>query len=228
MKVGEKLIFSLLIIFSFLVVSFLYFGLDLYKYITLEYIKLSKNIFISFYEKNPNLFLFIYFIVYIILTSFSLPGATILTLAGGAFFGIWMGTLVVSFASSFGATFAMLMSRYLIKDWVQNRFKSEMHSINIHISKEGIYYLFSLRLLPLIPYFIVNLLMGLTSVRIITFYLVSQLGMLPATLIYVNAGAQLNNINSVSDIYSPMFLFSFLILGVFPLIVKKIIINHSG
>jgi len=228
MKVGEKLIFSLLIIFSFLVVSFLYFGLDLYKYITLEYIKLSKNIFISFYEKNPNLFLFIYFIVYIILTSFSLPGATILTLAGGAFFGIWMGTLVVSFASSFGATFAMLMSRYLIKDWVQNRFKSEMHSINIHISKEGIYYLFSLRLLPLIPYFIVNLLMGLTSVRIITFYLVSQLGMLPATLIYVNAGSQLNNINSVSDIYSPMFLFSFLILGVFPLIVKKIIINHSG
>jgi len=223
MKVGEKQIFSLFIIISFLVVGFLYFGIDLYKYATLEYIKLSKNIFISFYEKNPNLFLFIYFIVYVILTSFSLPGATILTLAGGAFFGIWLGTLVVSFASSFGATFSMLMSRYLIKDWVQNRFTKEMHNINLHISKDGIYYLFSLRLLPLIPFFIVNLIMGLTSIRIITFYLVSQLGMLPATLLYINAGSQLNNINSVSDIYSPIFLFSFLILGVFPLIAKKLL-----
>ena len=134
-----------------------------------------------------------------------------------------MGTLVVSFASSFGATFAMLMSRYLIRDWVQAKFTKEMENINLHICKDGIYYLFSLRLLPLIPFFIVNLVMGLTSLRIITFFWVSQLGMLPATLLYINAGSQLNYINSISDIFSPSILFSFLILGIFPLIVKKIL-----
>ena len=228
MKFGEKQIASLFIIISFLVIGFLYFGNDLYKYQTLEYIKLSKSIFISFYEKNPNLFLIIYFFTYVICASFSLPGATILTLAGGAIFGIMMGTIVVSFASTFGATFAMLMSRYLIKDWVQKRFKKEMKNINHHFSKDGIYYLFSLRLLPLIPFFIVNVVMGVTSLRILTFYWVSQLGMLPATLLYINAGAQLNNINSVSDIFSPIFAISFLILGIFPLLVKKILSIIKG
>ena len=225
MKFDEKQIGSLFIIISFLVVVFLYFGNDFHKNITLENIKLSKTVFISFYEKNPNLFLFIYFFTYVICASFSLPGATLLTLAGGAIFGIKIGTIVVSFASTFGATFAMLMSRYLIKDWVQKKFKKEMENINYHFSKEGIYYLFSLRLIPLIPFFIVNLVMGVTSLRIVTFYWVSQLGMLPATLLYINAGTQLNNINSISDIYSPIFVISFLLLGIFPLILKKILSN---
>tara|TARA_Y100001970_G_C14233963_1_gene860636 strand:+ start:720 stop:1409 length:690 start_codon:yes stop_codon:yes gene_type:complete len=201
----------------------LYFGTFLQKYITLENIKLSQEIFISFYQKKPNLFLLIYFMTYVIITSFSLPGATILTLAGGAFFGIIKGTLIVSFASSIGATFAMLISRYLIKDWVQYKFKKEMEKINFNFDKDGVYYLFSLRLLPLIPFFVVNLLMGLTSLRIRTFFWVSQLGMLPATLVYINAGLQINNLNSISDIYSIKFIISFLIFASFPFLVKKVI-----
>ena len=222
MKVGRKQINSLLIITFILVVSS-YFGMDLHKYIKLEYIKLSKNILISFYEKNPNLLLFIFFIIYVICSSFSLPGATVLTIAGGSIFGIVIGTVVVSFASTIGATFAMLMSRYIIKSWVQKKFTIEMENINNHIRKAGVYYLFSLRLLPLIPFFVVNLVMGLTSIRIKTFFWVSQLGMLPATLLFTNAGSQLNNINSISDIYSPILVISFLILGIFPLLVKKIL-----
>ena len=163
------------------------------------------------------------------MASFSLPGATVLTIYGGSVFGILVGTLVVSFASSFGATCAMLISRYLIKEWVQKKFSNEMEKINDRINVDGIYYLFSLRLLPLIPFFVVNLVMGLTSVRTITFFWVSQLGMLPATLVYVNAGLQLNNLNSVSDLYSLKFIISFIILAIFPFLVKKLflIINKK-
>ena len=141
MKFDEKQIGSLFIIISFLVVVFLYFGNDFHKNITLENIKLSKTVFITFYEKNPNLFLFIYFFTYVICASFSLPGATLLTLAGGAIFGIKIGTIVVSFASTFGATFAMLMSRYLIKDWVQKNLKKKWKiSTIILVKKEFITY----------------------------------------------------------------------------------------
>ena len=228
MKIGQKQIISLFLIIFFLVVGLLYLANDNYNYTTIENIKLSKTVFISYYEKNPNLFLFIYFVTYVICASFSLPGATFLTLAGGAIFGIYLGTIAVSFASTFGATIAMLISRYLIKDWVQKRFKKEMKNMDQHFSKDGIYYLFSLRLIPLIPFFIVNLVMGVTSIRIKTFFWVSQLGMLPVTLLYINAGSQLNNINSVSDIYSPIFVISFLILGIFPLVVKKLLSIIKG
>ena len=170
MKIGQKQIISLFLIIFFLVVGLLHLANDIYNYTTIENIKLSKTVFISYYEKNPNLFLFIYFVTYVICASFSLPGATFLTLAGGAIFGIYLGTIAVSFASTFGATIAMLISRYLIKDWVQKRFKKEMKNMDHYFSKDGIYYLFSLRLIPLIPFFIVNLVMGVTSIRIKTFF----------------------------------------------------------
>ena len=200
---------SIIVLSFFLIVTFLYYFFDLQNFITFESVKLYQAILIKFFEDNPHLFLFFYFITYVILTSFSLPGATVLTIVGGGIFGIFVGTIVVSFASSIGATFAMLISRYLARKWVQKKFSKEMQKINHRINMEGVYYLFFLRLLPLIPFFVVNLVMGLTSVRTVTFFWVSQLGMLPATIVYVNAGLQLDNLNSIigdirnlSDLYN--------------------------
>ncbi len=218
---------SIIVLSFFLIVTFLYYFFDLQNFITFESVKLYQAILIKFFEDNPHLFLFFYFITYVILTSFSLPGATVLTIVGGGIFGIFVGTIVVSFASSIGATFAMLISRYLARKWVQKKFSKEMQKINHRINMEGIYYLIFLRLLPLIPFFVVNLVMGLTSVRTVTFFWVSQLGMLPATIVYVNAGLQLNNLNSISDVYSPEFIISFLILAMFPFLVKKILSKIS-
>ena len=146
-----------------------------------------------------------------------------LTLAGGALFGLVAGTLVVSFASTIGATLAMLISRLLLKDWVQSRFADQMKKINSGILKEGIFYLFALRLLPAVPFFVINLVMGLTPIRTLTFFWVSQLGMLPATLVYVNAGSELGKVQTIDDILSSSLIISFLLLGIFPLLIKKII-----
>ena len=223
MKFDFKKNKSILILSFFLFVTFFYYFFDLQNFITFESLKLYQNKLITFFEENPNLFLFLYFFSYVILSAFSLPGATVLTIVGGYIFGIFVGTIVVSFASSIGATFAMLISRYLVRDWVQKKFSKEMQKINHSINIEGVYYLFFLRLLPLIPFFVVNLLMGLTSIRTLTFFWVSQLGMLPATIVYVNAGLQLNNLNSISDIYSLEFIISFFILAIFPFLVKKIL-----
>ena len=148
---------SIIVLSFFLIVTFLYYFFDLQNFITFESVKLYQAILIKFFEDNPHLFLFFYFITYVILTSFSLPGATVLTIVGGGIFGIFVGTIVVSFASSIGATFAMLISRYLARKWVQKKFSKEMQKINHRINMEGVYYLFFLRLLPLIPFFVVNL-----------------------------------------------------------------------
>ena len=164
-----------------------------------------------------------YFVIYLASTAFSLPGAAVLSLAGGALFGLTAGTLVVSFASTIGATLAMLIARVLLRDWVQNRFASQMTTINSGMIKEGPFYLFTLRLLPAVPFFVINLVMGLTPIRTATFFWVSQLGMLPATLIYVNAGSELGKIQSIDDILSPSLIISFVLLGIFPLLVKKIL-----
>ena len=144
-------------------------------------------------------------------------------MAGGALFGLASGTLVVSFASTIGATLAMLISRLLLKDWVQNRFAVQMGTINSGILKEGAFYLFTLRLLPAVPFFVINLVMGLTNIRTVTFFWVSQLGMLPATLVYVNAGSELGKVQTIDDILSSSLIISFLLLGIFPLLIKKII-----
>jgi len=208
---------------TFSIVVALFFAFDLQQYLTLEYLKSSKSLFISYYEQNPMLVLGSYFLSYVVMTAFSLPGAVWMTLGGGAFFGLLTGTFVVSFASTIGATLAMLISRFLLRDWVQGRFKQQMKTINSGIQKDGGFYLFTLRLLPVVPFFVINMVMGLTPLRTSTFYWISQLGMLPGTLVYVNAGSELAKIESLGDILSPTLIGSFVLLGIFPLLVKKII-----
>ena len=219
----NKQIKILLLIAVFTIVVALFFAFDLQKYLTLEYLKSSKAFFISSYEKNPIFVLVSYFLFYIVITAFSLPGAVWMTLGGGAFFGLFAGTVIVSFASSIGATLAMLIARFLLRDWVQIRFTSQMEPINSGINKEGGFYLFTLRLVPAVPFLVINLGMGLTSLRALTFYWVSQLGMLPGTLVYINAGSELAKIETLSDILSPTLIGSFALLGTFPLLVKKML-----
>jgi uncharacterized membrane protein YdjX (TVP38/TMEM64 family)/thioredoxin reductase len=165
----------------------------------------------------------LFFVAYVAVTGLSLPGAAVMTLAGGAIFGLFWGLLLVSFASSLGATLAFLASRFLLRDWVQKRFGDRMRAINAGIAKEGGFYLFTLRLVPLFPFFVINLVMGLTPLKTRTFYWVSQLGMLAGTLVYVNAGTQLARIDSLAGILSPALLGSFVLLGIFPLLAKKIV-----
>jgi len=213
----------MLLIAFFTIVVALFFVLDLQKYLTLEYLKSSKAFFISSYENNPILVLGSYFLFYIVITAFSLPGAVWMTLGGGAFFGLFAGTVIVSFASSIGATLAMLISRFLLRDWVQSRFEKQMQIINAGINKDGGFYLFTLRLVPAVPFFVINLGIGLTPLRAGTFYWVSQLGMLPGTLVYINAGSELGKIHSLGEILSPTLIASFVLLGIFPLLVKKML-----
>ena len=167
--------------------------------------------------------LFGYLLVYVLVTALFLPGAAVMTLAGGALFGFWPALLVVSFASTIGATLALLVSRFLLRDWVQGRFGDRLKAINAGIEAEGAFYLFSLRLVPIFPFFLINLAMGLTPLRSATFYWISQLGMLPGTAVYVNAGTQLGQIESAAGILSPQILLSFALLGLFPLAAKKIL-----
>lgn len=209
-------------IFTFLLIIFLFYKFNLNNYFTLEYIKSNQQDFFNYKNTHPIKTALIYFMIYIIITSLSLPGAAILTILGGAIFGLLWGVILVSFASSLGASFAFLASRYLFKETVQHKFSTRLNIINEHIKKEGAFYLFSIRLVPLFPFFIVNLIMGITSIRLFTYYWVSQLGMLPATIIYVNAGMQLAKIDSLGGILSPMLIFSFVLLGLFPLITKKL------
>ena len=213
----------MLLIAFFIIVVALFFVFDLQKYLTLEYLKSSKAFFISSYENYPILVLGSYFLFYIVITAFSLPGAVWMTLGGGAFFGLFAGTVIVSFASSIGATLAMLISRFLLRDWVQSRFEKQMQIINAGINKDGGFYLFTLRLVPAVPFFVINLGIGLTPLRAGTFYWVSQLGMLPGTLVYINAGSELGKIQSVGEILSPTLIASFVLLGIFPLLVKKML-----
>jgi len=216
---NKKLLLATLI--AIVLILLLFF--DVHHYLTLEYLKSSKDKLNVYYQDNPLLVLCTYFVIYLASTAFSLPGAAVLSLAGGAFFGLTAGTLVVSFASTIGATLAMLIARVLLRDWVMNHFASQITTINSGMIKEGAFYLFTLRLLPAVPFFVVNLVMGLTQLRTITFFWVSQLGMLPATLVYVNAGSELGKIQSIDDIFSPQLITSFVLLGIFPLLVKIIL-----
>ena len=197
---------------------------DLNSYFTLEYLKSSKDQLNGYYQENPFFVLATYFGIYIASAAFSIPGALILSLAGGALFGLTLGTLIVSFASTIGATLAMMISRFLLGDWVKSRFASQIKKINYGMHKEGALYLFSLRLLPAVPFFAINLVMGLTSLKTITFFWVSQLGMLPATIVYVNAGSELGKIKVIDDVLSPSLIISFVLLGIFPLLIKIILI----
>ena len=217
------LIKKLMLATSIAIVLILLLLFDLHHYLTLEHLKYSKDKLYVFYNDNPLIVLGTYFVIYLTSAAFSLPGAAVLTLAGGALFGLFAGTIVVSFASTIGATLAMLISRLLLKDWVQNRFSEQMTKINTGILNEGEFYLFTLRLMPAVPFFVINLVMGLTPIRTVKFFWVSQLGMLPATLVYVNAGSELGKVQTIDDIFSLSLIISFFLRGIFPLLIKKII-----
>ena len=211
----------LLIVIAILISSFFIF--DLGQYLTLSFLKSQQQAFNDYYQQNRLSTLLSYFLIYILVTSLSLPGATVMTLAGGALFGLWTALIVVSFASSIGATLAFLVSRFLLRDWVQKKFGDKLQAINAGIEKEGEFYLFSLRLVPLFPFFAINLLMGLTPLKTSRYYLVSQVGMLAGTFVYVNAGTRLGELESAGGILSPGLLFSFVLLGIFPLVAKRIL-----
>jgi uncharacterized membrane protein YdjX (TVP38/TMEM64 family) len=200
-----------------------FFALGLQRYLTLEYLKAQQAAIAALYAAHPLAVAAAYFAVYVAVTGLSLPGAALLTLFGGAVFGLWWGTLIVSFASSIGATAAFLSSRFLFRDVVQRKFGDKLRAINAGVEREGAFYLFTLRLVPLFPFFVINLAMALTPIRTRTFYWVSQLGMLLGTIVYVNAGAQLAQIDSARGILSPTLLISFALLGVFPLLAKKLV-----
>jgi uncharacterized membrane protein YdjX (TVP38/TMEM64 family) len=211
----------LLIVLAALIAAFFAFGLQ--RYLTLEYLKAQQAAIADIYHAHPFTVAAVYFVVYVAVTGLSLPGAALLTLFGGAVFGLLWGTLIVSFASSIGATLAFLSSRFLFRDAVQRKFGDKLRALNAGVEREGAFYLFTLRLVPLFPFFMVNLAMALTPIRTRTFYWVSQLGMLLGTIVYVNAGAQLAQIESARGILSPTLLVSFALLGVFPLVAKKVV-----
>ena len=210
---------ALILLIATLAVAF--FVLDLQRFLTLEALQQSQHDFAALKAQAPWSVAAVFFAVYVLATALSLPGATILTLAAGALFGLWSGLLLVSFASSLGATLAFLVSRFLLRDVVQQRFGDKLKALNAGVEKDGALYLFTLRLLPIFPFFLINLLMGLTPIKTRTFYWVSQVGMLTGTLVYVNAGTQLAQLQSLSGILSPKLIFSFVLLGVFPLLARR-------
>ena len=204
-------------------VALLFFQFDLEQYLTLEYVKSQQDIIDQYYRENRALTLIGFFLGYVVITGVSLPGATVMTLAAGAIFGLFTGLILVSFASTIGASIAFLVSRYLFRDMVESRFSASLKSINAGIERDGPFYLFALRLVPAFPFFVINLVMGLTSLRLWTFFWVSQVGMLAGTVVYVNAGTQLGNIESANEIFSTGILLSFLLLAMLPFIGRKIV-----
>ncbi len=201
----------------------MFFSMGWHHQLTIEALKESIAHFQTWQANSPILVASLFFAFYVLVAALSLPGAAVMTLAAGALFGLVEGTIIVSFASSIGATLAFLVSRYLLRDFVQTRFSKRIETINTGVQKEGAFYLFTLRMVPLFPFFVINLLMGLTRMPARTFYWVSQVGMLAGTLVYVNAGTQLVQISRTSDIVAPGMLLSFALLGVFPLLAKRLV-----
>lgn len=219
---NKTMINRILIILAGIIAIALFKYFDLDRFLTLGYIQESQEYFRQLYGEHRFTVIGAYLAIYIAVTALSIPGAMFMTLAGGALFGLLVGTIVVSFASTIGATIACIASRYLLRDWVQDKFGSRLEAINEGIRKEGAFYLFTVRLIPVFPFFIINLLMGLTKMKIFTFFWVSQLGMLAGTIVFVNAGKELAKIDSEHGILSPGLLASFIILGLFPITVKKL------
>ncbi|MEN9539561.1 MAG: Mercuric reductase, partial [Pseudomonadota bacterium] len=200
-----------------------YVVFDLGRFFSLDYLKAQQGSFTQLYAEQPLVVVAGFFALYVAVTALSLPGAAILTLAAGGILGLWVGLLVVSFASSLGATLAFLAARFALGESVQKKFGNRLAEVNKGVEKDGAFYLFTLRLVPLVPFFVINLVMGLTKMKAWTFYWVSQVGMLLGTAVYVNAGTQLAQINSLKGILSPGLIGSFVLLGIFPLIAKKIV-----
>ncbi|GJL42293.1 TPA: TVP38/TMEM64 family protein [Enterobacter chengduensis] len=196
--------------------------------LSLEGIKTHQQALLSHVDQKPLQSALIFFALYVAVSALSIPGAAILTLLGGALFSLWEGTLLVSFASTFGATLAMLASRYLLRDVVQRRFAQQMKTVNAGMARDGAGYLFALRLMPLFPFFLVNLLMGLTRIRIYRYWWVSQVAMLPATVVFLNAGRELGKLASLHDIVSPGIVFAFTLLGLLPLATRWLFSRYTS
>ena len=200
-----------------------FFIFDIGQYLTLESLKANQQELAEYIASNWLQAFIVYFLIYVTATALSLPGAIILTLGAGALFGLGFGLLLASFASTIGATLAFLVSRFLLRDWVKSTFSERIKAIDKGVEKDGPFYLLSLRLVPIFPFFVINLVMGVTSIKTVTYYLVSQVGMLIGTAVYVNAGTQLAEIEAVSDIASKELILSFVLLGIFPIIAKLIL-----
>mgnify|MGYP000515637700 FL=1 len=200
-----------------------YFIFDLGQYLSLENFKASQADIVAAKDANPALYIAGFFLLYVAVTGLSIPGAAIMTLVAGALFGVVVGTLIVSFASTMGATLAFLSSRYLLRDWVQGKFGERLRAVDDGLEKDGAFYLFTLRLIPVFPFFVINLLMGLTRIKTGTFFWVSQIGMLPATIVFVNAGTQISRIDSTAGLLSPTLIASFVALALFPWAAKAIV-----
>lgn len=218
----SKLLQKIVIVCAVIILIALFYVFDLGKYFSLEHIKASQAQFAELYATHRVLVIASYMGIYILMAALSLPGAAVMTLLGGALFGLAVGTIVVSFASTIGATLACFVARFLLRDWVQSKVGDKIQPINEGIEKEGAFYLFTMRLIPAFPFWVINLVMGLTKIRLFTFYWVSQVGMLAGTLVYVNAGKELAKIDSLGGILSPSLIISFVILGLFPITIKKL------
>lgn len=219
----NKKILKILLLTIVIVAVASFFAFDLQQYASLEYVKQQQNTLIEYYNENKVFVLALFGVAYVIITALSLPAATVITLLGGALFGFAIGLVMVSFASTIGATLAFLMSRFLLKDTIQQKYSKQLYKINEGFAKEGAFYLFAMRLVPAFPFFMINIVTALTPIKTKTFYWVSQLGMLPGTAVYVYAGTQLAQIESLSDIASPGLITAFVILGIFPLAAKKVL-----
>jgi uncharacterized membrane protein YdjX (TVP38/TMEM64 family) len=213
---------QLLIVLAVVALVALFFLADLGRFLTLEYLQTSRAAIVARVEAQPIAASAIYFAVYVLVTALSLPGAAVMSLAGGAVFGLVWGMVLVSFASSVGATLAFLISRSLLHEWVRKRFGEYLEGIDRGFEKEGNFYLFSIRMVPLFPFFVVNLLMGLTRISAPAFYLVSQVGMLAATFVFVYAGTQLAQVHTLADVLSLQLILALSRLGLFPLAARKL------
>ena len=209
----------IIIFFILILISILFFS-DLKNFLTLGYVQENLINFRLLYKENLLLFSLIFSLIYILSSALSLPFATLLTLLSGYIFGLALGTLIVSLCSTIGASIAFLTSKFLFYNYIQNRYKKQLVTINKEFINEGIFYIFALRLVPVFPFFVVNIVTSLLPIKLSTFFWVSILGMFPATLVYVNAGNELSKINSFSDILSFQVLISFSLIGILPLTIK--------
>ena len=201
----------------------LFYALGLQQYISWDYIRSHLDDWRADVDRNLLLSLAVFFVIYVVVTALSLPAALPLTLVGAALFGRWVGTGVISLASTLGATLAFLSSRYLLRDWVQRTFEARLEPLNRGVERDGAFYLFTLRLVPAVPFFLINLGMGLTPMRVLTYALVSWAGMLPGTFLYVNVGTELGTLESPSGLLSWQILGSLALLGIVPLVIRKLL-----
>lgn len=219
MKKNRGKIFFGLVFFTIIIVGYIF---DFNKILSFDTIKATYQDIQILINKNYILYYSAFFILYIVVTAFALPISLIKTLLAGALFGFWPGLILVSFASSIGSTFCFLFSRYALRAYIQKRFSNYLEKINKGIETDGWLYLLFLRLSPIFPFFIINLVFGLTKMKTLEFYIISQIGMFIATAIFVNAGVQISNLNSLEEILSFKIVASLTVIGLFPLLVKYI------